>query len=506
MNQTRKPIETETRGKGRQNHLLEMQRAMVPMPKWLKPCLITFIIFYCLFVLTGVAFYGSDNAMNPVMTVAYCVYVIALLIPFLIRIPFSGVINPLVYLSLITLLSLIIRSTPTVVFGPVNVSALLDFKLEEISLFRAYFYILSALSVISMYAGFFLFTKFPLPVLVNPVKSRIFIIVPLGMLIAFIGLIVFMRLSGSTANHMLNILVSRNVRIYTSEIHGFGQYMILMGFCIPAVLIWYASGIKVKYKPHFWILFLGALAIVYLAGGKRSAVIFPIIMWFCVHIIVHRKLNMIIPVILVTFFIAFIGSTAIRRIISMQYGFTPDVRDIRVFDFIGMGLQELRGREALNPAIPIIARVPEEVDLLLGESYLMDILRFIPRKIWPDKPIGLDTKVGIEFWNREVGKPPGGMAEAYWNFHIPGIIVVYLFYGMGLRYLMSFYLVNYKNHAATVLYVITLVRLDPAQTSVTKWYLLIIPAVLLAAIGGYLRLRGFCSSEKALPAAVQGHD
>jgi len=430
------------------------------------------------------------------MTVAYCVYIFVLLIPFLIRIPFSGVVNPLVYLSLITLLSLVIRSTPTVVFGPVNVSALLDFELEEVSLFRAYFYILSALSVICMYAGFILFTKFPLPVLMNPMKSRNFITVPLGMLVAFFGLYMIMRLSGSTADHMLNILVSRNVRIYTSEIHGFGQYMILMGFCIPAVLIWYASDIRVKYKPHFWILFLCAVAIAYLAGGKRSAVIYPLIMLFCVHIIIHRKFNVIIPVILITFFIAFIGSTAIRRIIGMQYGFTPDVRDIRVFDFIGMGLQELRGREALNPAIPIIARVPEEVDLLWGETYLMNVLRFIPRQIWRDKPIGLDTKVGIEFWNKEVGKPPGGMAEAYWNFHIPGIIVVYLFYGMGLRYLMSFYLVNYKNHAATVLYVITLVRLNPAQTSVTKWYLLIIPAILLAAIGGYLKLRGVCSAKE----------
>ena len=486
--------------------MLEMQRALVPMPKWLKPCLITFIIFYCLFVLTGVAFYGSDNAMNMVMTVAYCIYVIALLIPFLIRIPFMGVMNPLVYLSLIALLSLVIRSTPIVIFGPINVSALLDFKLEDVSLFRAKFYILSALSVISMYAGFLLLNKFPLPVLMNPVKSRNYIIVPLGILIAFVGLFLFIRLSGTTANHMLNILVSRNVRIYTDEVYGFGQYMILIGFCIPAVLIWYASDIKVKYKPHFWILFLSALAIAYLAGGKRSAIIFPIIMWFCVHIIIHRKLNVIIPVILITFFIAFIGSTAIRRMIGMQYGFTPDVRNIRVFDFIGMGLQELRGREALNPAIPIIARVPKEIDLLWGETYLMNILRFVPRKIWPDKPIGLDSKVGIIFWNQEVGKPPGGMAEAYWNFHIPGIIIVYLFYGMGLRYLMSIYLVNHRNHAATVLYVITLVRLSPAQTSVTKWYLLIIPAILLAAIGGYLRFRGFCSSEKALPASVQGHD
>ena len=498
MNQIRKPIVTDTSKQGRRNHLLDMQRAMVPMPKWLKPCLITFLIFYCLFVLIGGYNYGSDNVMNPVMTAAYCVYILVLLVPFLIRIPYIGVMHPLVFLSLIALLSLVIRDTPTVVMGPVYVTALLDYKLEKISLVRAYYYILQSLAVISMYAGFFLYKKFTIPILNCPSKSKNIFIVPIGFIISLLGLFMLIGLSGSMFNHMLNILAGRAISVYTSEVHGFGQYMILVGFSMSAILIWYASDIRAKYEPHFWIIFIGALAIAFLAGGRRSSVIIPIIMLFCVHIIINRKFNLLIVVILIMSFTGFLGMTGTWRMAAIKYGLTPEVKNIRISDSLAGGLEELRARTAASPAIPIIARVPKEIGLLWGETYLMDILRFVPRQIWHNKPIGIDTKTGITFWNTNTGKPPGGVAEAYWNFHIPGIIVVYFIYGMGLSYLMSFYLANHKNPAAIAIFVITLIQLNPSQTSITKWYLIIIPTIVLSIIGGYFKLKGYRRAEMFL--------
>lgn len=75
----------------------------------------------------------------------------------------------------------------------------------------------------------------------------------------------------------------------------------------------------------------------------------------------------------------------------------------------------------------IMAAIPEHLDYQYGETLLRIIYLWIPRQIWPAKPVNVDTTVGMAVFGAETygsgAVPPGLIAEMYWNFWIPGIIV-----------------------------------------------------------------------------------
>jgi oligosaccharide repeat unit polymerase len=75
----------------------------------------------------------------------------------------------------------------------------------------------------------------------------------------------------------------------------------------------------------------------------------------------------------------------------------------------------------------IMAAIPESLDYQYGATLLRIVYLWIPRQIWPAKPVNVDTTVGMAvFGATSYGAgavPPGLIAEMYWNFWIPGIIV-----------------------------------------------------------------------------------
>lgn len=99
----------------------------------------------------------------------------------------------------------------------------------------------------------------------------------------------------------------------------------------------------------------------------------------------------------------------------------------------------MANRNVQSGATAIMARVPREIDHLYGLTYVSAIAFFIPRVIWREKPRGAGAYVaGILYQNKSLGEmrayrgtgyPAGGVGEAYWNFGLPGVVVVYLLFG-----------------------------------------------------------------------------
>ncbi|WP_331234216.1 O-antigen polymerase [Natronorarus salvus] len=81
--------------------------------------------------------------------------------------------------------------------------------------------------------------------------------------------------------------------------------------------------------------------------------------------------------------------------------------------------------------------VPEQIGYQFGAFYARVPLNFIPRAIWPDKPVL--TPGGV--LRRELlpdaagGRHPGTMGDYYINFGYPGILLISLIYGALLRLL-----------------------------------------------------------------------
>ncbi|MDF1563935.1 MAG: O-antigen ligase [Deltaproteobacteria bacterium] len=81
----------------------------------------------------------------------------------------------------------------------------------------------------------------------------------------------------------------------------------------------------------------------------------------------------------------------------------------------------------------IVESVPERIDFLYGESFLLWILAPIPRVLWPAKPgVRIGRYVATEIYRREnqSGVPPGIIAEFYLNFGWFGIVAGLLLLGM----------------------------------------------------------------------------
>jgi hypothetical protein len=98
----------------------------------------------------------------------------------------------------------------------------------------------------------------------------------------------------------------------------------------------------------------------------------------------------------------------------------------------------------------------------------------------------VDTQAGLEFAGADWGMPPGAVGEAYWNFNIMGVIIVFTLFGVILRILGSFFLANVHSPFVMTFYVITIQSLQPTQNSFRGWVGLLVPLLVVAIPMGLL--------------------
>jgi hypothetical protein len=83
----------------------------------------------------------------------------------------------------------------------------------------------------------------------------------------------------------------------------------------------------------------------------------------------------------------------------------------------------------------IINAVPEVLDLEYGKTIGVWLFAPIPRSLWIDKPmVHSGPLIGAKIYgNRVSGIPPGLIAELYWNFHLPGVLIGGWLFGFILK-------------------------------------------------------------------------
>jgi hypothetical protein len=87
----------------------------------------------------------------------------------------------------------------------------------------------------------------------------------------------------------------------------------------------------------------------------------------------------------------------------------------------------------------IVRYVEETGDLRLGETFVNLVTRFVPRSLWPNKPLNVGVEVSDLFYDEALGRrndtgvPPSIIAEMFWNFHIVGVIFGMLLFGAIIR-------------------------------------------------------------------------
>lgn len=100
-----------------------------------------------------------------------------------------------------------------------------------------------------------------------------------------------------------------------------------------------------------------------------------------------------------------------------------------------------RNGPGISKTAHIINNIPERLDYQYGKTFAVWLIAPIPRELYPNKPlIHSGPIIGTRVYNTKVsGVPPGLIAELYWNFHIPGLILGMVFIGWLLRSLYGMF-------------------------------------------------------------------
>ncbi len=104
----------------------------------------------------------------------------------------------------------------------------------------------------------------------------------------------------------------------------------------------------------------------------------------------------------------------------------------------------------------IIDYIDRNEEFRYGETFSWIFLSFIPRSLWSDKPLSLDTYFGMNVYGAEMygtgAVPPGIFAELYFNFGLTGVIAGCFLTGILLRKIYLKYLFFKSNNINQMLF------------------------------------------------------
>lgn len=362
-----------------------------------------------------------------------------------------GWLHPLVLPSIIFIPTSIIKSpssilTPLLILSqPANISVehilLSGWSNSELSMVGLKSVFLDFLSIIFTYLGFFsLNIKSPNIKFYNPrnLRAKIIILFTLVLVLA----IYIIQSSGGVLAHISQLSAGR----FHLRNDGGGQTLVIINFAPYILTTWYVYRPKVLNRLDFWILFLLGCGLQFVVTGSRASVFYPLIVLFIAWIFLNRKISLTrtLSIGLVIFLLlGILGDIRQSSQGGRQEADLSPLTNFNISDAIESTTEEPSNRK--NSTIPVIAMVPEQIDHLWGASYLGALTFYVPRGIWPGKPRGAGAYAGAVIWSGRdtvsgyngASIPLSATAEAYWNFNIPGVLLIFFLHGAYRRWLSS---------------------------------------------------------------------
>lgn len=425
--------------------------------------------------------------------------IVLLAMPFLLRRKELGWTHPVVMHSFLVFVGSHAVRTPLYIRGLDYHLALPGWQGDELARLVAYELLLSALALGAYYLGFFSRLRPPVPRLYfRPPKA----VVGKSLLAIAAAIAVFMlyvRSQGGVSNHLLSWVEIGRV----DAIKGEGHWLKISRLGGLTALLWFAYDRRALRRPLFWVAALSCATINFLGSGSRSSVIFLLIVGTLIWLIGKRRFSPVRTLTVVLICLLIIASLGrLRRGLFRGEVDWSTLYSVGAVDSFLESVDELRFRYgSLDSAYPVLARVPHEVDFLYGRSYLTLIALPVPRAVWPDKPGTVGKLAGEVFYGVKAGIPPGAVGEAYWNLHIPGVLVLFGLFGAFHRAMVSF-LQRYRGHpGAVVIYSLTIFWSQPSISAAAEWVYMMASVIALLWLAGALRFSPPRGRDAALHAA-----
>lgn len=413
------------------------------------------------------------------LNLAFTLKIAVSLAPFASNPKRFGILHPLVFPALWSFAMDATRKVGVLVNG-LSGHQQLTVSADDATYLMAYHELLSAVGFACIIFGFFALPKirlpFTLPTRTPNLFGKAFILSSLS----FLAFALWIKAHGSLAALILMRAMPKEERL--TETIG-GHYIIgtqVFGLVLLTLL---AYRPKLFRNLLFWAALVFAMGMIFAATGSRSLAIYTGILACIIYTLRTQKVPYLLLVSGALASVMLLGALQVFRV--SQYGRSEvnleTISELSITEAIEEGGEHAASRVADNSgSLPILSEVPHNEPLLWGQSYIALLAAPVPQALLPfQKPPTMGALNGKRFFNTAAGVPPGPIAEAYWNFHIPGIILVFTFWGIALKTLYSIVVANHKNGGIIVIYTMLIFHGNPGGDSL---FTLIQTIVLLLMI------------------------
>ena len=458
----------------------------IPIILGYRILIIGYVLFYYIFTPgLSIILHGSVSPLPGWRYTAEIAYLFLLLLPILFYRSSYGWLHPLIFPAIFGIATGIVRNPqlllePFLVFseqhgGEIHHVALWSWSQEAIAWAALKAKIISMVALSVYYFGFFFGPQPSIPYLVFTKPRNIIPKVLTVVALSAVVFLIYIHFKGGLTAHISSWGQGRFIALA-----GEGPVMVLIECGMVASLIWFALDRTASRNPLFWIVLLFVVPVNFFTGGSRSSVISAVVLFLMIFMIRHQKIPKvkIIAIAVAAFILVGALGTLRRSTYQGEVDWTV-LTDFSLKGSIEVTREELEWRGANSGYLPVIAKVPDKVGLLYGKSYVGTLLFFIPRALWPDKPHGAGTMNGEIIFEGGSGVPTGPVGEAYWNFYIPGVVIMFFLYGLFHRWLARTFAQYSRVPTAWVLYVLTLSTFSPESTRMVGWFHLMIPAIVI---------------------------
>ena len=422
----------------------------------------TLLAFCYLVTIASLAYWQGSTSM-PILA-GLAAMVMATVWPLLAGRPDWGWFHPIVFCPLRAFLTRQLPLSGVFVLGMNHHNALPTWSPDDLNSLVATELWLTALGLICYYAGHLSGLGPPRPRL-NAKPPRFLVPVLVSFVVLSSSLFLWFL---STRGGLLFHLAAWADVGRQQALGGWGALVRLTRFGSFAVLIWLAFDRKALRNPVFWIAAVVSLAINFLGTGSRSSVLVMLIAAVAVVSMRTGKLRWRTAFVVALASLVLLGLLgAVRRSGSAD---ELEEGSRSTGEWLEAAIVEMATRESVtSSSYPILALVPEQLDLLCGRTYLVAVTGFIPRAVWPDRPRTAGRMAGEQLFSIQGGRPPGAIGEAYWNLHIPGIVFVHFLFGVFHRWVALTVRENPQAPVGLVLLTLTLTLPTPTGTALLEW-------------------------------------
>ena len=380
-----------------------------------------------------------------------------------------GWLHPLVLPSLWLFAMTATRNSSVYIFGLSEHIALPALRPEELTRLKLFHDLLIAIGTGFFILGFSIF-KFRVPQLAikSTAHTRIKYAVP------FVLTTGALILWGREAGGLEGMLLLRGIAKADRATTELGPFLQVIAYAFPyAVLMYGASNPMAFKRPFFWGGMIFSMISIYLMTGSRGDGLFLLLMAFLINIKHDHRIPFVRLVFVGIFIIFAVGILGEFR--KGQFGKDAlnldTIADLDSGEAFQIGIDTVVSRStSASGALPILAKVPEEVPRLWGKSYLYFITAPFPKSLLPfEKPPPSGRLNADVFFKVDAGVPCGTVAEAFWNFGIPGVCLVFLIFGIMSAWFAQLFDVNYLHPAVVAFYIYFVFKADLNGTAWASW-------------------------------------